>query len=100
VTAQTGPVSYSVDVTPGVAWRRHAVQLRSSNVPVQQELNIPPSELVKQQPVKPGIAKQNSSTPSAVPSNKHPATSLTRTTPEQRYPIRVRKPPKHLDDYV
>jgi hypothetical protein len=100
VTAQTGLVSYLVEVIPGVAWRRNADQLHSPNAPVQQELNIPPSEPVKQQPMKPAIAKQNSSTPSAESSNKHPAMSSTRTTPEQRYPCRVRKPPKHLDDYM
>ena len=40
LTAQTGPVSYSEEVSPGVAWRRNADQLRSSNVPIQQDLNI------------------------------------------------------------
>jgi hypothetical protein len=63
VTAQTGPVSYSVEVKPGVTWRRHTDQLRSSNVPVQQDLNILPSEPVIQQLVKPATTKQNSYTP-------------------------------------
>ena len=52
VTAQTWPVSYSVEVTPGVTWRRHADQLHSSNVPIQQVLNIQPSKTVaSQQPL-------------------------------------------------
>ncbi|XP_061170307.1 uncharacterized protein K02A2.6-like [Saccostrea echinata] len=106
VTAQTGPVSYSVEVTPGVTWRRHADQLRSSNVPIQENLHIQPSNAaVSQQPVKPNIAKQNSTASNTEPhllhpSNDYSAVPSTQAAPEPRYPSRVRKPPKHLDDYV
>ena len=44
VTAQTGPASYFVEITPKVTWRRRADQLRSSNIPIQQDLNIQPSK--------------------------------------------------------
>ncbi|XP_062618993.1 uncharacterized protein K02A2.6-like [Saccostrea cucullata] len=43
VTTLIGPISYSVEVTPGVTWRRHADQLRSSSVPIQEDLHIQPS---------------------------------------------------------
>lgn len=90
VTAQTGPVSYSVEITPAVIWRRHADQLRSSNVPIQQDLNTQPSKVaVNQQPVQPIIARQNSSTPNAEPlslhpSNDYPAMPSIQTTSEPR----------------
>ncbi|XP_062605742.1 uncharacterized protein K02A2.6-like [Saccostrea cucullata] len=106
VTAQTGPVSYSVEVTPGVTWRRHADQLRSSNVPIQEDLHIQPSNTaVSQEPVKSNIAKQNSPASNAEscpwhPSNDDSAMPSTQAVPEPRYPSRVRKPPKHLADYV
>ncbi|XP_062620772.1 uncharacterized protein K02A2.6-like [Saccostrea cucullata] len=106
VTAQTGPVSYSVEVTPGVTWRRHADQLRSSNAPILEDLYIQPSNTaVSQQPVKSNIAKQSSPVSNTEPRPSHPsnddrAMPSTQAVPEPRYPSRVRKPPKHLADYV
>lgn len=32
IMAQTGPVSYFVEVASGGKWRRHADQIRSSNI--------------------------------------------------------------------
>lgn len=64
VTAHTRPVSYFVEVTPEFTQRRHAVQSRSSNVPIQQDLNIHPSKTVaSQQPLKVFVTTLKSSAP-------------------------------------
>jgi len=39
VKNKTGPVSYQVEVSPGVLWRRHVDQLRDTKVPESQDLS-------------------------------------------------------------
>ncbi|XP_021354167.1 uncharacterized protein K02A2.6-like [Mizuhopecten yessoensis] len=41
IQEKTGPVSYRIQVSPGVIWRRHVDQMRDANVPVAQTFDTP-----------------------------------------------------------
>lgn len=52
IKAQSGPVSYSVEIASGSKWRRHADQIRSLNTPIQQDADVQ----VSKPTVKPDIS--------------------------------------------
>ncbi|XP_053383800.1 uncharacterized protein K02A2.6-like [Mercenaria mercenaria] len=47
ISSRTGPVSYRVEIAPGVTWRRHADQIRSSNLGLSSDHSVSDSSVVK-----------------------------------------------------
>ena len=117
IQTQLGPLSYEVEVKPGLVWRRHTDQLRntrisvtrSSNPAVTQTLEHPIQVESRGDPVTEAseqTAASNMETDVPPPS---PVADLAASSPPnlsepvpgpvpvRRYPIRVRKPPARLD---
>ena len=102
IVAKTGPVSYTVEVAPGVTWRRHTAQLRASNVPISQEPFLPPRTSVEQtvsQPPIPSHAPEPIEQQTPTQETTRPANNTTKMSPS-RFPQRTRRPPIFLDDFV
>ena len=102
IVAKTGPVSYTVEVAPGVTWRRHTDQLRASNVPITQETFIPPRTSVEQtisQPPIPSHAPEPIEQQTPSQETTRPTNDSAKMSPS-RFPQRTRRPPKYLDDFV
>ncbi|XP_058868762.1 uncharacterized protein K02A2.6-like [Acipenser ruthenus] len=113
VTAKTGPVSYTVDVGPGMSWRRHADQLLDC---VGTHLNEDPAAEILPTLTEPievytacsptanttskGVieAETNAKEPLFPPSTNQDV-HMAEPSPnavERRYPVRSRKAPNHL----
>lgn len=93
---QTGPVSYCVEVASGGKWRRHADQIRSSNIQIQHDTDVQFNKPI----VKPVILSHCSSVPNVEP-HASPTSSGNSVLPpvplEPRYSFRPWKLPKHSD---
>ena len=116
IRTQFGPLSYKVEVKPGLVWRRHTDQLRNTRIPVPPSSNpvTQTSELPIQvesrgDPVfvaskQPAASNLETDVPPLSPV-ADPATSsppnLSEPVPEpvpvRRYPVGVRKPTSRLD---
>ena len=87
ISAITGPVSYKVEIAPGVAWKRHVDQIfehqENQNYEPTPSVNLP--DPVIQEPIAtPAIA-----TEPAAPKNIAPT--------ERRYPAREHRQPKRFE---
>lgn len=81
--AQNGPVSCSVEVASGGKWRRNADQIRSSNIPIQQDTDVQ----FNKPTVKPAILPPDAE-PLATPTScSHSVVQLLPL--ELRYPVRT-----------
>ena len=96
VSKQTGPVSYKIEIAPGMEWRRHTDQIYSSVPP-------PVADLVPELPVDipKSVPKQAEVLDTPPPISVDTPASEPPKTPsppaERRYPVRIRKPPQRLD---
>ncbi|XP_033733598.1 uncharacterized protein K02A2.6-like [Pecten maximus] len=124
VAEKTGPVSYKVEIAPGVFWRRHLDQLRATEVVEKpSEVNLPVKGDVT--PNSPTVLLENTvsnksrvidNSVSSVPSTMCQESSSevsspspviepcptpeNMLTPKRRYPRRNIVPPKKLQDFV
>ncbi|KAL6473975.1 hypothetical protein MHYP_G00175360 [Metynnis hypsauchen] len=96
VIAQTGPVSYTVQTSSNVVWRRHADQLLLGSAPEEMPLITEPEMPVSSKihvdqhhPDKSGVTEEET------PKEAVPITVQTSAT-ERRYPARERRPPTRL----
>ncbi|XP_069114424.1 uncharacterized protein [Argopecten irradians] len=128
IHSTTGPLSYCVEVLPGVYWRRHIDQIRDANIPVASNIETPLPVLIP----KPAVLnvphnRNNSSSsdgdatkstndticqpePEATPTVVSKATvpipmTTTKTDArsqncESRYPKRASRAPQKFKDYV
>ena len=117
IQQKTGPVSYSVQIEPGVHWRRHADQIRVSaeNTPrssgsVLENVTPPTLENALGDVTPPSLVNIPDSTslvPRKTASVEDSTVGAKRSTatpakppdklPERRYPERIRKKPEKLD---
>ncbi|XP_052771110.1 uncharacterized protein K02A2.6-like [Mya arenaria] len=108
IDSKTGPVSYTVEIVPGVTWRRHADQIRASseNVPVTRDVLIPILPITDTPIQVPASASAGVVPAASSPTlPQAPMTATTGTTPdkspdvvpERRYPVRERRTPVRLD---
>lgn len=119
IETKTGPVSYRVEkIAPCVIWRRHADQIRSSNLGLPSGIPVPypdissvPSpvytngkrvsgEITDSQPnmLEQSLASQASSPENLQPVEKKQGESPpVQTVVERRYPTRIRKKVDKLD---
>ncbi|RXN35131.1 putative protein K02A2.6-like protein [Labeo rohita] len=106
VTAQSGPVSYTVDVGTSEEWRRHADQLlsipkqtaetHSTELPDNKNVSVPVQTSVDATSSTPPTKEQDvNSDTSEECQTKHDKHDIT-PTPVRRYPARVIKPPNRL----
>lgn len=105
VKKQTGPLSYTVEITPGVIWRRHIDQLRRSGFAAQEELpnvgtapNAPsacPSAAANVTSAAASVVEEPEAASPAVLQDL-PAQAIP-LCEERRYPTQVRKPPQRLE---
>ena len=120
IVSKTGPLTYEVQVAPGIIWRRHIDQLKptaaehtvevtdtdtvevsqpevASTPPAPIQLSAPPN-LVGTVPEIP-VADQPEMVPLPTPIVSDPpeATPVSPTVRERRYPQRVRSAPQRLD---
>ena len=116
IRTQLGPLSYEVEVKPGLVWRRHTDQLRdtripvtpssnpvtqTSELPIQVESREDPVSVASEQPAASNLETDvPPPSPVADPAASSPP-NLSEPVPEpvpvRRYPVRVRKPPARLD---
>lgn len=105
VKERTGPLSYTVEVYPGVYWRRHIDQLRRSQAADQEELpDVSPAPTATSafpstgENVTPAAAtvleEQTATSPAVLPPSQAQADSACE---ERRYPSRIRNPPKRCN---
>ena len=116
IRTQLGPLSYEVEVKPGLVWRRHTDQLRDTRIPVTPSSNpvtqtseLPIQVESREDPVsvaseQPAASNLETDVPPPSPLADLAASSppnLSEPVPEpvpvRRYPVRVRKPPARLD---
>lgn len=86
--AQTGSVSYCVEVASGGKWRRHADHIRSSNIQIQQDTDVQFNKPI----VKPVILPHYSCVPNIEPHATPTSSSNSVLSPvslEPRYPVRT-----------
>ena len=120
IVSKTGPLTYEVQVAPGIIWRRHIDQLKptavehtvevtdtdtvevsqpevASTPPAPIQLSAPPN-LAGTVPEIP-VADQPEMVPLPTPIVSDPpeATPVSPTVRERRYPQRVRRAPQRLD---
>ena len=120
IVSKTGPLMYEVQVAPGIVWRRHIDQLKSTAIehtvevtdtnaaevsqpqvasipPAPIQLNAPPN-VVGTVPEIPE-ADQPGMVPVPAPTvlEASEATPVSPTVRERRYPQRVRRAPQRLD---
>ena len=120
IVSKTGPLTYKVQVAPGIIWRRHIDQLKptavehtvevtdtdtvevsqpevASTPPAPIQLSAPPN-LAGTVPEIP-VADQPEMVPLPTPIVSDPpeATPVSPTVRERRYPQRVRRAPQRLD---
>ena len=112
IRTQLGPLSYEVEVKPGLVWRRHTDQLRDSRIPLttsstpiiqtsEHPIQIeshgdPVVEATEQTAAGTMEADVPPPSPAADRTASSPPT-LSEPVPGKRYPVRVRKPPARLD---
>ena len=109
IQERTGPLMYKIDIGSNPLWRRHADQIRESNLsmlpepqPEAVQTQIVPNVQKEQPVVEPQIETSvpiNVSTPksSHVAQQTASVKSETKVEDERRYPLRMRKPPKRLE---
>ena len=112
ITDRTGPLMYKVDIGSNELWRRHADQIRESNLsmlpepqPETVQTQIAPNmqNNVEQPVVEPQIETAvpvTVSTPKKSQVAPQAAQSVKSQKPvetERRYPLRIRKPPERLE---
>ncbi|KAL6460959.1 hypothetical protein MHYP_G00309250 [Metynnis hypsauchen] len=95
IAACTGPLSYNVEVAPGVLWRRHIDQLRRTQMPISKKS----SEVFMAPPPAPELSTpEESHTPATeIPASASSPKQTDRVGNERCYPVRDRKPPESLD---
>ena len=113
---QLGPLSYEVEVKPGLVWRRHTDQQRdtripvtpssnpvtqTSELPIQVESREDPVSVASEQPAASNLETDvPPPSPVADPAASSPP-NLSEPVPEpvpvRRYPVRVQKPPARMD---
>ena len=112
ITDRTGPLMYKVDIGSNELWRRHADQIRESNLsmlpepqPETVQTQIAPNmqNKVEQPMVEPQIETAvpvTVSTPKKSQVAQQAAQSVKSQKPvetKRRYPLRIRKPPERLE---
>ena len=120
IVSKTGPLTYEVQVAPGIIWRRHIDQLKPTAVKHTVEVtdtdtvevsqpevaSTPPAPIQLSAP--PNLAGTVSEIPVAdqpemvplprpIVSDPSEATPVSPTVRERRYPQRVRRAPQRLD---
>ena len=113
---QLGPLSYEVEVKPGLVWRRHTDQQRdtripvtpssnpvtqTSELPIQVESREDPVSVASEQPAASNL-ETDVPPPSAVAdlaasSPPNLSEPVPEPVPVRRYPVRVRRPPARMD---
>ena len=116
IRTQLGPLSYEVEVKPGLVWRRHTDQLRdtripvtpssnpvtqTSELPIQVESREDPVSVASEQPAASNL-ETDVPPPSAVAdlaasSPPNLSEPVPEPVPGGQYPVRVQKPPAGLD---
>ncbi len=105
IKERTGPLSYTVEITPGVVWRCHIDQLRRSQAAVQEELpavstaptatSASPSAGGNVTPAAANVTEEpTAASPAVLP---HSQAQADAPCEERRYPTRVRNPPERLN---
>ncbi|XP_021359610.1 uncharacterized protein K02A2.6-like [Mizuhopecten yessoensis] len=109
ISSRTGPVSYHIDVAPGVFWRRHLDQLRDSNVepssieyePIAKQTLPTADHIVLPEETTPPTSSdsmaQTTSDSNACPNLPEKSTV---DTPIRRNPKRNAGTPKKFDGFV
>ena len=112
IRTQLGPLSYEVEVKPGLVWHRHTDQLRDTSIPVTPSSNpvtqtseLPIQVESREDPVfeaseQPAASDLETDVLPPSPVADTAASSppnLSEPVPVRRYPVRVRKPPARLD---
>ena len=95
IKQKTGPMLYRVETEAGSEWRRHADQILDSKLTdtkTSDDNIIEPNVTVEYSVTEQPIAKPKSvvTTSSSTQNNQS----------ERRFPQRVRKPPRKMEDYV
>ena len=114
IRTQLGPLSYELEVKPGLVSRRHTDQLRGTRIPVTPSSNpvnqtseLPIQVESREDPVsvaneQPAASNLETDVPPPSPladlaASSPPNLSEPVPDPVRRYPVRVRKPPARLD---
>ena len=120
IVSKTGPLTYGVQVAPGIIWRRHIDQLKPTAVEHTVEVtdtdtvevsqpevaSTPPAPIQRSAPPNLAgtvpeipVADQPEMVPLPTPIVSDPpeATPVSPTVRERRYPQRVRRAPQRLD---
>ena len=116
IRTQLGPLSYEVEVKPGLVWRRHTDQLRDTRIPVTPSSNpvtqtseLPIEVESREEPVsvaseQPAVSNLETDVPPpssvaylAASSPPNLSEPVPEPVPVRRYPVLVRKPPARLD---
>ncbi|XP_060603332.1 uncharacterized protein K02A2.6-like [Ruditapes philippinarum] len=93
IKTQTGPVSYRVEISPGVSWKRHADQIRAADVYPSRLQSQDPNLVVTERPseIPAEVVKQPTKIPVV------PETSANLPVPELRRSSRTIKKPDKLN---
>ena len=101
VKQRTGPVSYRVEIAPGVCWKRHSDQLRSSDLyPIKEPIvndnfgYTPPPQVITTSDT---VPKEPVKIPCVPELKETPKSKVEPKIPERRYPVRERKKVEKLN---
>ena len=103
VVSHTGPVSYQVETTPGVIWRRHIEQLRDARSTISAPISLRNAAIVLPSGYPPSSVlpggeegKECDAIPLTTATRVEPDASVSSSVKEKRYPSWIRKAPQKL----
>ena len=97
VVSRTGPVSYQVETSPGVIWRRHIEQLRDAGSTISALISLPKAAIVlpsgdPPSSIFPGAEeeKERDGKSQTTATRVEPDASVSSSVKDNRHPSRIR----------